>query len=80
MTYQRGPDDRHPTDYIDRSDTSVGWAPLILGLAFIGLLAFLLFGTTSGPQSDRPTMSQRSELPNTAPSAPPVPTRATPKP
>jgi hypothetical protein len=26
MTYQRGPDDRHSTDYIDRTDTNVGWA------------------------------------------------------
>jgi hypothetical protein len=80
MTYQRGPDDRHPTDYIDRGDTSAGWAPLILGLAFVGLLAFLMFGTTSGPPRGGSTISQQSELPNTAPSAPTVPTPAPPKP
>jgi hypothetical protein len=79
MTYQHGPEDRHPTDYIDR-DTSVGWAPLLLGIAFIGLLAFLMFGTTWSPPTDRPSLTQRSEQPSTAPSAPTVPTPAPPKP
>ena len=44
MTYQGGPDDlRRATEYIDR-DTKVGWAPLVLGIAFIALLGFLMFG------------------------------------
>ena len=79
MTYQRGPDDRHSTGYIDR--TSVGWAPLILGVVFAGLFVFLLFGTSwrTGP-SDRPTVSQRPELPNVVPGAPSVPTPAPLKP
>jgi hypothetical protein len=79
MTYQHDPYGRRPTDYLDRSDASVGWAPLLLGIAFVCLLGFLMFGTTGTPKSDRPTVSQRSELPHTAPSAPPsqtpVPTK-----
>jgi hypothetical protein len=81
MTYQRGPDDRHPTDYIDQTDTSVGWAPLILGVAFAALFVFLLLGAPSNPSSgDRQTVSHRPELPNVAPGAPSVPTPAPPKP
>lgn len=79
MSYQRGPDDRHPTDYIDRTDTSVGWAPLILGVAFAALFVMLMFGTT-WPPGDRSAVSQRPEIPNTAPGAPSVPTPAPPKP
>jgi hypothetical protein len=81
MTYQRGPEDRHSTDYIDRTDTSLGWAPLILGVVLAGLFVFLLFGTSwrTGP-SDRPTVSQRPELPSVVPGAPSVPTPAPPKP
>lgn len=71
MTYQRGPDDRHPTDYIDR-DTSIGWAPLLLGVTFIGLLAFLSFGTSLHSPRGRPALTQQSELPN-APPAPVAP-------
>jgi len=78
MTYQRDPEVRRPDDYIDQ-DTSVGWAPLALGLAFVALLGFVMFGPSSGPPSDRPAISQRSELPNTAPSTPPLPTPAPPK-
>ena len=81
MTYQRGPDDHHSTDYIDRTDTSVGWARLILGVVFASLFVFLLFGTSwkTGP-SDRPLASQRPELPNVVPGAPSVPTPAPLKP
>jgi hypothetical protein len=78
MTYQRDPD-RSPSDYIDQN-TDVGWAPILLGLAFVALLGFLMFGPSSGPPSERPAISQRSEMPNTAPSAPSIPTPPPPKP
>src|SRR5437879_4915611 len=62
MTYQRDPDGRRRGDYIDR-DTSIGWAPIVLALAFVVLLGFLMFGSPSGPPSDRPAVSERSEMP-----------------
>jgi hypothetical protein len=75
------PDDRgRATDYIDRGDASVGWAPLGLVVAFLVLVAFLVFGTRWAPQSDHASNNSRSELPNTAPSAPQVPAPAPPKP
>jgi len=77
MTYQRDPNERS-TDYIERSDPNVGRASLILAIIFAALLGFLVFGPNWGPQS--PTESQRSELPNTTPSAPSVPTPTPPKP
>ena len=75
------PDDRRrATDYIDRGDASVGWAPLALVIAFLVLVGFLIIGTRWAPQSDHASNSQRSEMPNTAPSAPSVATPAPPKP
>jgi hypothetical protein len=42
----REPDDRRrTTDYLDRSEQSVGWAPVALLAAFIVLVGFLVFGT-----------------------------------
>ena len=39
------PDDRRrATDYIDRGDASVGWAPLALVIAFLVLVGFLIVG------------------------------------
>jgi hypothetical protein len=70
---------RRADDYIDRADEGLGWAPIVLGVAFLGLLAFIILGSLLTPQSDRPTTSQRSELPSTAPTAPSVPTPAPPK-
>jgi hypothetical protein len=75
------PDDRRrATDYIDRGDASVGWAPLALVIAFLVLVGLLIVGTRWAPQSDRVSNSQRSEMPNTVPTAPSVPTPAPPKP
>jgi hypothetical protein len=79
MTNQRDPELKRPGDYIDQN-TSAGWAPLILGLVFVGLLGFLMFGPSPAPSSDRPAISQTSELPNTASSTPLIPTPAPPKP
>jgi len=79
MTDQRDLDGKRQLDYIDQ-DTSVGWAPILLGVAFVALLALLIFTSPSGPPSERPIISQKSELPNTAPGAPPAPTPAPPQP
>jgi hypothetical protein len=79
MSYQEPDERRRAADYIERADPQVGWMPVILGVAFVAVLGFLIFGT-SGPQTDRPTTSQRTEMPNTAPSAPPSPTPAPPTP
>ncbi|MGE0850454.1 MAG: hypothetical protein AB7O44_12640 [Hyphomicrobiaceae bacterium] len=73
------PDERQPTpDYIDRADPQLGWTPIILGLAFVGVLGFLIFGTTWNSSSDRPTTTERTEVPNPAPGAPPAPAPAPP--
>jgi hypothetical protein len=75
------PDDRRrATDYIDRGDVSVGWAPLALVITFLVLVGFLVLGTRWAPQSDRGSNNQRSEMPHTAPGAPSVPTPAPQKP
>src|SRR5262249_20706035 len=76
------PDDRHrTTDYIDRGDASVGWAPLALVIAFLVLVAFLVFGTRWTPQADRASSNSRSETPKNAAeraaSADPSPAKAT---
>ena len=55
MTYQRDPDGGREPAYLDQ-DASIGWAPIVLGVAFIALLAFLMFGPSIGP--DRPAISQ----------------------
>lgn len=78
MAYQ-DPDERRPAqDYIDRADPQLGWAPIILGVAFVGVLGFLIFGTSWKSPGDRPATNQRTELPNPAPGAPPAPTPAPP--
>jgi hypothetical protein len=75
------PDDRRrATDYIDRGDVSVGWAPMALVIAFLVLVGLLIFGSKWAPQSDRVSINQRSEMPNAAPNAPSVPTPSPPKP
>jgi hypothetical protein len=75
------PDDRRrATDGIDRGDASLGWAPLVLVIAFLVLVGLLIVGSKWAPQSDRVSDSQRSEMPNTAPNAPPVRTPAPPVP
>jgi hypothetical protein len=78
MAYQDPGNPRRPDDYIDRNG-DMGWAPIILAVAFVAVFAFLIF---SSPRStDQPSVTaQRGELPNTAPSAPPVPVRSPPKP
>ena len=80
MPSQRGPEDRQSTDYIEHA-TGMAWAPIILFSAFAILIAFLLNGTSWGPvPGDTPTVTQRTELPNTDLSAPSVSTPAPPKP
>ena len=56
----------------------LAWVAAVLALAFIALLGFLMFGPSLGPTSDRPAISQQSELP--APGVPNIPTPAPPKP
>jgi hypothetical protein len=78
MTFQDPDDRRRSDDYIDGAGEGVGWAPLVLGIAALGLIAFLFLG--SPRQSDGPALSQRSELPNTAPGAPSIPPPTPPTP
>jgi hypothetical protein len=78
MTYQGGPDDpRRTHDYIEQ-DGSVSWAAIVLGIMFVGLLGFFVFGPSWIVPADRVT--ERYELPNTAPGTPPVPTPSAPQP
>ena len=78
MAYQDPDNRRRPDDYIDRGVDGVGWTPIILAIAFIGLVGLLMLG--SPQRSDGPATAQRSELPNAAPNAPSIPTPAPPKP
>lgn len=78
MTYQGGPDDpRRTRDYVD-GGTGVSWTAIVLGIIFVGVLAFFVFGPSWIVPADRVT--QRTELPNTAPRTPPVPTPSVPSP
>ena len=78
MTYQGGPDDpRRTGDYVER-DSRVSGTAIVLGVIFIGLLGFFMFGPSWIVPADR--VSQRTELPNTAPGTPPVPTPSAPTP
>jgi hypothetical protein len=78
MAYQDPGNPRRVDDYIDRTGET-GWTPILLGLAFVAVLAFLIFG--SPRSADQPSGSaQRSELPNTAPRAPSIPVPSPPKP
>jgi hypothetical protein len=70
MAHLEPDDPRRTTDYIDRTDDSWGWAPILLGVAFAAMLGFLVFGTTS-TQPDR--ANQRTEAPTSPPSAPAMP-------
>lgn len=63
-------------DYIERA--GVGWTPVVFGIAFLVLLGLLMLGWPQ--RSDRPAITQRSDLPNTAPNAPTIPTPSPPKP
>ena len=78
MAYQDPGDRPRADDYIDRTG-EMGWKPILLGLAFVAVLAFLIFG--SPRSADQPSATaQRGELPNPAPSAPSIPAPSPPKP
>ena len=78
MAYNDPGNPHRPDDYIDRSG-DMGWRPIALGLAFLAILGFLVFGAPKS--ADQPSATaQRSELPNTAPSAPSIPAPSPPKP
>jgi hypothetical protein len=77
MTLQDPGNPRRPDDYIERT-AETGWRPILLALVFVALLGFLIFG--SPRSADQPSTIAQGELPNTAPSAPPVPVPAPPKP
>jgi hypothetical protein len=74
MAFQDPDERRRPQDYIDRADPQLGWTPIILGLAFVGVLGVLIFGTNWNSATDRPATNQKTELPNPARGALPAPT------
>ena len=64
-------------DYLRPEDRSWSPFPLILGVVFAFLLAYLFFGNTfTAPTPDRPVTSQRETLPTPSPTRPTVPTPA----
>ena len=73
MTDQRDPVRRPVRDNI-ATDRSWGALPILLGLALVFLLGYFFFGPGFGSRTDRAVTGQRTELPNTAPSAPSIPT------
>lgn len=78
MTFQDPDNPRRPDEYIDKAGERMGWAPIVLVVAFVAVLAFLLLGTPR--QADQPTVSERGEVPNVKPGAPSVPAPAPPAP
>ena len=78
MSVQDPDNPRRPDDYIDKAGEGMGWAPIVLVVAFVAVLAFLLFGTPR--QTDQPTMSQRGEVHSTKPGAPSLPAPSPPTP
>jgi hypothetical protein len=78
MAYEDPDNRRRSDDYIDRGVDGLGWTPIILAIAFIALVGLLML---EWPQtSNEPAITQRGELPNTAPNAPSIPTPVPPKP
>jgi len=75
MAYEDRP---RTDDYIDQAADGVGWAPIVLGIAVVLVLAFLLFGAPREP--GRTIMSDRGEFPNTTPGVPSLPVPAPPRP
>ena len=74
MTYQDPDNPRRPNDYIDRMGGGLGWAPIALGIVFVVVLGYLIFG--SSWQAEQPTSGPRTEAPKTAPTPPaPAPTK-----
>ena len=78
MTYQDPGNPRRADEYIDRSG-EMGRTPILLGVAFLAVLAFLIFGAPRSADQPNAT-AQRSELPSTAPGAPSIPAPPPPKP
>jgi hypothetical protein len=78
MAYQDPDNPRRLDDYIEQTG-DIGWAPIVLALAFVVVSGLLIFGA---PKSSREpsTSAQRSELPNTAPGVPSIPAPSPPKP
>ena len=78
MAYEDPGNPHRADDYIDRTG-DMGWTPILLGLAVLALFGLLIFG--SPRSADQPSAAtQRSELPNTARSAPSTPVPSPSKP
>ena len=74
MTSQRDPDDRHRRSYSIREDAGSLALPVIVASALVIFIGYLLLGPTFDAPQERSVTTPRTELPNTNPSAPPVPT------
>ena len=72
MTYQGDPN--RPRRYSLREDGGSIAAPVLVAAALIIFMGYLLLGPTTEQQPS--TTTPKTELPNTNPSAPPVPTPA----
>ncbi len=64
MAYQKDPDRQRLTDYIRRDDGSWSVLPILLGVAFLALLGYFLFGPGFNTAPDRPMIGDRTETPN----------------
>ena len=65
-------------EYIDQAAEGVGWALIVLSIAFVLVVAFLLFGAPRQP--GRAIMSDRGEFPNTTAGVPSLPVPGPPRP
>ena len=74
MTSQRDPDDLRSRRYSLREDAGSIALPVIVGSALVIFIGYLLLGPTFDAPQDRSVTAPRTELPNTNPAAPPVPT------
>jgi hypothetical protein len=76
MTSQRDPDEPglRRRRYSIREDAGSIALPVIVGSALVIFIGYLLLGPTFDAPQERSVTTPRTELPNTNPAAPPVPT------
>jgi hypothetical protein len=77
MRSQDSGNPRRADDYIDRSGET-GRTPMVLGLAFVAVLAFLIFGAPKS--ANQPSATAQGEFPSTTPGVPSIPVPSPPKP
>jgi hypothetical protein len=74
MTHQNDPDPQRPRRYSLSGDSRSMAAPILVAVALILFIGYLLLGSSYETSREQSPTTPRTELPNTNPTAPPVPT------